>query len=125
MDSIDLSTSQMANYSRRPELIRLTAQQIQKDFGLAGFEITFSGNGDNAYNELFQQILPVINKLINFNYEKLLQLLYSIDVSEPKIKSELNTTDEPYPNVITRLIIYRELQKVVTRIYFKEKGSDF
>ena len=116
-----ISDSELQAYSRRLEIIKLTAAQIQKDFDMAGYEIEFSGNEEGAYHELFEQIVPVIKKLIDTNYEKLMQLLYRIDVSEAKIKSESALNEEPFHELITRLIIYRELQKVVTRIYFKEK----
>ena len=117
-----ISDIELQAYSRRLEIIKLTAAQIQKDFDMAGYEIMFSGNEADAYNELFNQIMPVVKNLVESDYEKLMQLLYRIDVSESKIKNESALHDEPFHDLLTRLIIYRELQKVVTRIYFKEKS---
>ena len=42
-------------YRRDLEIIRLTAEQVIKDFQIFGFEIVFSGNEYTAYEELKTQ----------------------------------------------------------------------
>jgi hypothetical protein len=97
-----------------------TAQQIIKDFGIEGIEIKFSGNADNAYKELFSQIEPHILKLLWENTRKLQQLLYRIDIPEKlalqALRGEPGRTP---PQMLTELVIKRELQKVVIRKYYK------
>ncbi|MEO8150495.1 MAG: hypothetical protein ABI723_22885 [Bacteroidia bacterium] len=111
-------------YYRRVDLIRQTADQIIKDFDWYGMEIKFSGKEATAYEELFNQILPHVEQLLNYNNEKLMQVLYHIDVSERIVaaavaeSSEKENNNEKISESITRLIIMRELQKVVTRNYF-------
>ena len=82
-----------------------------------GEEINFSGNIATAYSELFTQTQPFIQKLIDTNYQKLLQVLYRIDVSEKMISAAVNEGNE-ISSVITRLILFRELQKVVIRNHY-------
>ena len=50
-------------YLNSLDMLNETTKQIIKDFGLLGMKIKFSGNGDVAYQELFSQILPLIEQL--------------------------------------------------------------
>lgn len=65
------------------------------------------------------QLERSINDLIQNNFERLVQLLYRIDVNEKKLKQLLS--DHPQTDaatIIARLIIERQLQKVKTRKQF-------
>jgi hypothetical protein len=105
-----------AVYINRLDLIKDTANQVIKDFDMFGLEIKFSGNAYNAYEELFDQILPHIDKLLSSNQQKFLGILYRIDISEEQIKKAVNNNlSEPFSHIITDLVIKRELQKVVIR----------
>tara|TARA_B100000965_G_C19250000_1_gene608309 strand:- start:33 stop:398 length:366 start_codon:yes stop_codon:yes gene_type:complete len=104
---------------KRLDLIEATCRQIQKDFQWFDEQIEFTGNADSAYMELFNQIKPIISRMINLDSERFFTLLYRIDIEEEKVKSilfgkqELAVDDE-----ITHLIIRRELVKVVLRKHF-------
>lgn len=50
-------------YRHDLEIVRNTAAQVIKDFGLAGIEIAFSGNPQTAYQELLQQVTPGLELL--------------------------------------------------------------
>ncbi len=107
-------------YKGRAEFIRQTAGQIIKDFGLFGLEITFSGNTDLAYQELYHQLDSIIAHLIENDFGRLYSLLYQIDVTERSIQ----TKKREYPHltdseILAELVIHRELTKVLTRNYFK------
>ena len=108
--------SELTPYYNRTDLLEKVVEQIKKDFNWFNFEITFTGNSISPYQELFNQILPLIDELLNDDYPKLLAMLYRIDLDEEflnrKLK-ELSTSDTD--EVITDLIIKRELQKVVIR----------
>jgi len=121
---VDLSN--ISQYFNKLELIKDTANQIIKDFDMFGLEIKFSGNAYNAYEELFEQIEPHIKKLIDSNQSKFMGILYRIDVSDEQIKKAVNeNTSEPFSEIITDLIIKRELQKVVIRQHYKTAQKDF
>ena len=97
-------------------LIRETAERIIRDFECFDINIIFSGNEEAAYNELVFQLEPVFAKLLNANRQKLMAILYKIDISEQKLAK----TSAKYPSVskaavIAHLVIEREFQKVVTR----------
>jgi len=110
-----------AIYINRLDLIKDTANQIIKDFDMFGLEIKFSGNAYNAYEELFDQIQPHMDKLINSNQQKFLGVLYRIDVSEEQMKKAVqDNLSEPFSYIITDLVIKRELQKVVIRKQYKK-----
>lgn len=109
-------------YFNKLEYINATAQQVIKDFDLFDIEIKFSGDPDNAYNELLYQISPPIAKLIDGNYKKLLNLLYRIDVNESKLSTLVNdSTVSSLSEAIADLVIKRELQKIVIRRHYSTK----
>lgn len=104
-------------YYHRTDLLEKVVQQIQKDFNWFSFTIVFEGQAEvSAYQQLFDQILPLVEEMLNDNYTKLLSLLYRIDIDEAFLNKRLKEvahadTDE----VIADLIIKRELQKVIIR----------
>jgi hypothetical protein len=105
------------------EIVEETAKQIMKDFGMFGIVITFSGNMESAYHELHQQLTKNISDLIKNNYSKLLAVLYRIDITEKEIaKTEIDLQHYNLTEVVAHQIIMRELKKVLTRKYFKEKA---
>ena len=123
MTYLTLKSIASSGYLRKLEFIKQTAEQLSKDFELFGFVISFSGNAVTAYEELYNQLLPIITKLSVTNYPKLLQLLYRIDINEGIIATAVKEEQGVLENVLTRLIIYRELQKVLFRDYFKNGGQ--
>ncbi len=120
MPDITPNFNNLEPYKKRLELIRLTAAQVIKDFGLHGFNVEFSGNEETAYTELFTQVKPVINHLLERNPSKLSSLLYSIDLNEKKVRAILAGNADNPDEELTDLIINRELQKVVIRKYYSQ-----
>ena len=112
---------EVSKYRDKVEILRQVAAQIEKDFYQFGFEVKFSGEPADAYNELFGQINEHVAFMLSQDYHRLVLLLYQIDLSEKEIiKNELK-----YPNVdkhqlLSEMIIQRELKKVLIRNYFKE-----
>ena len=67
-------------------------------------------------DDVYQQLVEYINGLINADFEKLVQLLYRIDVSEAKLKALLQANpQEDAAKMIANLIIERQLQKLKSR----------
>lgn len=117
-----MNLTDISKYFNRLELIKETADQIIKDFDMFGMEVKFSGNAYNAYEELFEQIEPHIDQLISSNRAKFMGILYRIDLSDVQIKKAVeNNSSEPFPAIVTDLIIRRELQKVVIRNHYKSQ----
>jgi hypothetical protein len=108
-------------YIRDIDILNQTADQIIKDLGISGIKIRFSGDKYNAYEELFNQIDPEIDKMLNTDRSRLMQVLYRIDINEDLLKRKLReNSSESTSAVITELIIKRELQKVVIRNFYKQ-----
>ena len=109
---------------RRADLIHQTARQIQKDFAEFGMEITFSGELETAYDELFDQMHEHIQHLVSTDFHKLFNFFYRIDLHEKTIvRTEVQYPEYSKAEVMCHLIIQRELKKVLIRNYFKEKGT--
>ena len=106
-------------YLNRLDILNETAQQVIKDFRIQGKEIKFSGSAENAYDELFFQILPLVEKLQKENFQNFYDLMYRIDISEGQIKKAVEESkDKSFSEVVTDLILKRELLKVITRRSF-------
>lgn len=69
-----------------------------------------------------EQMIALINELIVNDFDKLVQLLYRLDIDELKLKTILrNNPDTDAGKIITALIIERQLQKKKSREEFKTK----
>lgn len=115
-----MNFTDLSKYINRLDLIKDTANQLIKDFDMFGMEVKFSGNAYNAYEELFDQVEPLIKKLIETNQSKFMGILYRIDLSDEQVsKAVRDNGTEPFSVIVTDLIIKRELQKVVIRNQYK------
>ena len=115
-----VSNSNVSGLLNQAEIVQETAEQIMKDFGMFGVEITFSGDTNNAYNELHQQLIDQISLLLERNYELLLSVLYQVDITDREIAKA--TRELPHYNqveIIAHQVIVRDLKKVLLRRYFK------
>ncbi len=115
MESFDIEI-----YKTKTEVIRQTVEQIIKDFTMFGMDIEFTGNTDMAYEEMFIQLTSQVSRLLEIDPHRLSSLLYQVDLGENKvIESSTLHPEWSLPEVITELIIHRELKKVLIRNYYK------
>lgn len=120
MELPQIRNDNVNQFLNRDEIVRDTASQIMKDFGMFGVEITFSGDVDNAYDELHQQLASQISGLIQTNYDKLLSVLYQVDITDRDIrKTEQELPHYSHIEIIAHQVIVRDLKKVLLRRYFK------
>jgi hypothetical protein len=109
-----LENLEIEKYRHDLEVIRNTAKQVIKDFELSGVEIYFSGNQESAYDELKEQLVPVLAKL--YKNGTLPALLYRVDADEKKVNEILNSSTEKYKaEHLANLVIEREFMKVLLR----------
>lgn len=80
---------------------------------LNSLPIEWSGN--STAGSLEQELEKIIDAMIIEDFEKLLYLLYRIDVDEEKIKSALRAPIEQHGTIIARLIIQRQQEKIIAR----------
>jgi hypothetical protein len=122
MELPQVSNNNVSGFLNQAEIVQETAEQIMKDFGMFGVEITFSGDTSQAYNELHQQLINQISLLLERNYELLLSVLYQVDITDREIARA--TRELPHYNhveIIAHQVIVRDLKKVLLRRYFKSQ----
>ena len=91
------------------ELIRLTALDLQHL---------------NGFPDMEKALATYVNDLILHDFNRLIQLLYRIDVSEPKLKLLLKENPAQDAGLlIARMIIERQLKKIETRKQFGGGGE--
>jgi hypothetical protein len=120
-----ISEDDLRQASKREDLIRETAEQIIKDFAEFDLLISFSGNVHDFYHELFVQMQQHVAYLLIEKTEKFLNLLYRIDVDISDIESyQMQVPEIPFDSLVTELIIYRELKKVLMRDFFRRTRNN-
>ena len=108
-------------YRNRRDIIDRVARQIEKDLDLED-AMELSENPNNAYNELIASLLPVVSALRSTHHQRFLNALYRIDIDEAKLSREILANDhDKEEETICRLIIERELIKVVYRILYSNQ----
>lgn len=77
-------------------------------------------------NDLGNHLAVYINELIDKDFNKLVNLLYRIDISEQKLKIALQNEDKTISSgkTIAQLIIERQLQKLEFRKKFSKKNIE-
>jgi len=116
----DIQNKNVASFLQSEQLVQETADQIMKDFGLFSIVITFSGKLENAYNELHEQLIKQVSDLLVNDYQRLLSVLYQVDISDKEIeKAKLELPNYNDFEIIAHQIIVRDLKKVLTRHYFR------
>jgi hypothetical protein len=71
-----------------------------------------------------EKLAAYINELINHDFEKLVHILYRLDVSEQKLKSTLASSSTDAGLLIAEMIIERQLQKIKTREQFRQRNPN-
>src|SRR4051812_15318553 len=77
-------------------------------------------------NAIFKEKLAAyINDVIDHDFEKLIQLLYRLDVHEQKLKKIIASSPASDAGLlIADMIIERQLQKIQSRKQFKQEGNN-
>ena len=92
-------------------LIALINKQVQTEFG-----------EEVSLHDLHKKLAIFINDLIENDFQRLIDVLYKVDVDENKLKQTLQKeATKNAADTIATLIIEREVQKLQSRKEFKEK----
>jgi hypothetical protein len=124
MDLVNLNNNNIEFFLNKAEIVRETADQIMKDFGMFGIEITFSGDTQNAYHELHEQLINQISVYLERDYSRLMAVLYQVDITEKEIAKAHH--ELPHYNdleVLAHQVIFRDLKKVLFRRYYKSQSE--
>lgn len=102
--------------NEQQELVSETSQLISKDFGISHV---------NTLDELRKILAVRLDELMVTNMEKLLSILYIIDVTQKKLDNIFESgSREEIPFLLADAIIKRQLNKVKTRNYYKNKEGN-
>ena len=102
------------------ELEKITSEIIIRNFDLE--EIP---SEENLLEKIRALLIDKLDFLLNHDLEKLLWILYRIDVSEEKAKQALALQSEKKPSeLLADLIIERQIEKAKTRMKYKSDQGD-
>jgi hypothetical protein len=88
----------------------------------AQLDVLLGGNDFAANKKILAER---INELILHDFQKLISILYRLDVSEEKLKRLLKETVPGDAGlIITDLIIERQIQKIESRQRFSQQNDD-
>ena len=98
-----------------------SVQVIVKDFELMNGSYVFSNDIENLKYELASKI----KEMLQNNIEKLMSILYRIDVPQQSVDIifEMESKDE-IPVKLSEAIINRQLEKARTRHYYKNSKGE-
>ena len=86
--------------------------------------IEFAGSENISFDLLKKRLSSHINFLIQSDFQKLVSILYRVDVNESKLKHLLKENQGfDAANIITDLIIERELQKIRSRQEYRNNEN--
>ena len=70
------------------------------------------------YKYLFSFTYHLVNALNEQNPQKVLNLIYRIDLAEEKVQEEMQKTQLSFTEMLSEMIVKRELKKVLIKSYF-------
>ena len=100
-------------------ILKACAAQITKDLGL---EMHWIPENPKSVESIIDILNKRLEKLL-FNSEGMIhQLLYTVDLDEEQLYSQMNSGDhKSLSDLLSKLIVERELKKVITRNVFSGK----
>jgi len=112
MDLVSVQSKIKAN-----QYLSETVVQLEKDFLMIG--VNFDIQKPVAdYKTLFSFTYNLVNSLNEKEPKQILNLLYRIDLSEEMVQKQMQETALSFTEMLSELIVKRELYKVVLREKF-------
>lgn len=106
----------MSNYPLK-ELVPVASNLVVQHFGLEEFDVDLKNDIMSSFR---LKLKKVIDYLLDKDFEKLIHILYRIDIEEEKVKYALSGVDDKTPSdLITEFVIERELAKAETRLRYR------
>ncbi len=76
------------------------------------------------FKKLYEELVAHINHMLQHDFDRLLGILYRIDVNEARLRYMLQSNpDTDAATLIANLIIERQLQKIKTRQEFRRDDN--
>lgn len=104
------------------ELLLATVKQLQKDLAEFSLEVELNLSSDFPYQEVHEKLIPFLTYIIEKRQDIFASILYRIDIQEDAVKRAVsNQEDSNIAERLSRLIIERELKKVLFRNHFSKR----
>lgn len=117
-----ISEQEVQQYLARKNWLAATIQQIQKDLSWQNLELPLSISP--SAEELQEQLSKLFSFLEQGQYQKMMNILYRVDVGEEQIQRAMSeTVDEPFSDVVAKLLMKRCLLKVVMKHHFSNQEN--
>ena len=101
-------------------------QQVFESFEIDPQLLPVVTNNEEKFQAFRKLLIDRIEELAEKNMDKLMWLLYRVDVSERKLHATLKETPpENFASVIADMIIERQIQKIKSRNEFGGKENDW
>lgn len=86
-------------------------------------EVSTENLNEKSYETQFEMLTQFIDHLIQTDFNRLLSILYRVDISEEKLKSKLaESRDQQFSSqIISQMLIDREVEKIASRVKYKAK----
>jgi hypothetical protein len=98
------------------------SETISKDFDKAGLSLVILPDGVDNLEQLRRKLTKKISELMDTNYEKLINILYRIDISENQLNELFGSKNREFiPARLADLIIERQVQKINFRNMYRKK----
>lgn len=91
---------------------------------IKGLQISEDNGKDKSFEVQFEVLVKFIDDLIKNDFNRLLNILYRIDISEEKLKIKLAENKESTiqsAEIIAQLFIEREQEKIISRAKYSCK----
>lgn len=99
------------------ELYSALISKLTKDFSLEGSSLPVASD----LSVIKEFLINRINELMSQDFERFLNSLYRIDVSESKVQEILHSKDKTtIPDKLADLIIDRQLLRLKTQLLYKQ-----
>jgi len=99
-------------------LAEATLRQLEKDFALQGIALDLPKKLP-SYPDLLERIAGTLNRENRVNGERLIRLLYQMDIDEAKMRILIAETPAEYTlQALANRMVRRCLEKVITRRRF-------
>ena len=106
----------------RRSWLAATIQQIQKDLSWQNLELPLSTCP--SAEELQEQLSKLFFFLEQGQYQTLMNILYRVDVGEEQIQKAMSeTVDQPFSDVVAKLLMKRCLLKVLMKHHFSNQEN--
>jgi hypothetical protein len=95
-------------------------EKATSDIIRRNFDLNEIPAGTDSFEKVREHLIDKLNSLLDHDFEKLLWILYRIDVSEEKAKSSLAEKSDRNPaEILADLIIERQIEKAKTRLKYR------